>query len=481
VPSVTRNSPPRPIAGADIAAARRQWRQQIEREDLEALYEAGWFPVSPKDDPSVVFVFGGTVRGWEALLTTMGAALLGEGRRLTVLNLSQRSVASVLQSRLGEHGYSAARRTVSSVGSALGAFNVEVGEEDLLSLIMRVTHPQGGKAERLDAMADRNILETITRQLGEMASVGRLRAGLRVILGNEPIPSETSLLSKAEFREISDLYSEDVRSRTDILSRSLSLEQHLSRLDIPSVDEIGEKSSDLQVLDVDPELGIEDFDEIGEVLIELLTSHWRSAADLTSEAIVLCGALERLDSRLIETLANIAERKRARLVMLFERLRQDAPDAIGLSNSCHAFMRLTDNRDAAAACEFIGREDKYVIAQTTRQRGNAYERGHNVSVNTTWGQTRSATQGPFLFGSSTTTALNSGGGESEGNTEGRTESDSVSITEELKTEQLVVRPVSIQGLPETALFVIAEIQPRTVKLVDCDSNLVFVPRMRPYE
>jgi hypothetical protein len=35
--------------------------------------------------------------------------------------------------------------------------------------------------------------------------------------------------------------------------------------------------------------------------------------------------------------------------LLFDRLRDEAINAISVQGSCHAFMRLADNRDAAAA------------------------------------------------------------------------------------------------------------------------------------
>jgi hypothetical protein len=456
----------------DYAELRRKWQQQVEAEELEAAGRAGWVPVRPQEDAPVILVFGGTAAGWEALLTILGAGLLGEGRRLTLLNLSQRRVAATLEDFLARSGHSTRRDLIRSVGAAYDAQGA--GDPELLNWIMRVLHPHGGKSERLDAMTDRSILETVAGALGDSVSMPRLRAGLRAVLGQ---PSgDGSALSPEEFDRLVVLYPEDVRSRTDVIQRAFQLEQHLARLaaEVPEADRQPE-SLDLRVVDVDPELGHEDFDEITEGLVERLVVRWRRAEDLSSEAVLIAGASERFDPRLFETFANMAVRKHGRVVLLFERLRAEAIEALGVQGSCHSFMRLTDNRDAEAACDFIGREDKFVIAQTTRQRGSAYERGENVSLGTQWGtsQSQSLQGGLFSIGSNTTTTQ-SGGARTVGDTSGESQNVSISVTEELRTDELIVRPTEIQGLPETALFVVEQLQPRVVKLVDCDPNLVLL-------
>ena len=117
-----------------------------------------------------------------------------------------------------------------------------------------------------------------------------------------------------------------------------------------------------------------------------------------------------------------------------------------------------------------------MIAQTTRQRGSAYERGESVSVETTWGTSLTVgQQGRGLLNiGSTSTTTQQGGARTTGDTTGASQNISVSVTEELKTDELIVRPAEIQGLPETAVFVVDHLQPRVVKLVDCDPNLALL-------
>ena len=96
---------------------------------------------------------------------------------------------------------------------------------------MRVLHQQGGKSERLEAMAARAILEDVARELGESVSIARIRAGVRVVLGRQGALGGGSSITAEEFDRLVLLYPEDVRSRTDVISRAFQLDQHLARLE----------------------------------------------------------------------------------------------------------------------------------------------------------------------------------------------------------------------------------------------------------
>ena len=56
--------------------------------------------------------------------------------------------------------------------------------ERLLDWVMRLLSAQDGKADRLESMADRAMLEDVCRELGTDVSMARLRAGLRVVLAH---------------------------------------------------------------------------------------------------------------------------------------------------------------------------------------------------------------------------------------------------------------------------------------------------------
>jgi hypothetical protein len=458
---------------------RKRWQQNIDDDEREIQLHAGWTPMRLPQDPATVSVFGGTQLGWEALLTTLGGGLSGEGRYITVLNLSGRRVATTLEQLLKHFGLDPVRKVIGSVADAYG----EEGSGapgDCVSWIVRMLHERGGKEERLHAMMDRSLLEEVAQQLGGTLSAARLRLAIRVILGHEPSSAPHSSISPQEFDRLILLYPDEVRARTDVVARAHNLEQHLARLAAPSRTTSRSASFDaLRVLDVDPTIGDEDFDEVGEALVELIADRWRNASDdaLSHEAVTIVGASERIDLRVIESLATMAVRKRGRLILLFDRYRREMMEAAGLSDSSYAFMRLTDPREAAAAADALGREDKLVVASTTRQRGTAYEQGRSVTLGSSKGDSLSQTSSIFDVGSSTT-SVQSGSSEAVADSQGRSDTVNESVTEELKTDELIIRPSEVQALPHTALLVIQCMHPRVVRSVDCDPNLVLLPHGR---
>jgi hypothetical protein len=91
-----------------------------------------------------------------------------------------------------------------------------------------------------------------------------------------------------------------------------------------------------------------------------------------------------------------------------------------------------------------------------------------------WGESQSQSHSGIFNIGSTTTGTQSGGSRADAESQGKTQNVNVSVTEELKTDELIIKPTELQGLPQTALFVIEQIQPRVVKLVDCDPDLVLL-------
>ena len=96
---------------AEHATRIREWQ------DLRFAYEhqKRWYAVCAPDGVHRVDVAGGTLSGWSAMLTTAGANRLAAGGEITVLDLSEGSVALDLigfRARLGRRsaGLGAARR-----------------------------------------------------------------------------------------------------------------------------------------------------------------------------------------------------------------------------------------------------------------------------------------------------------------------------------------------------------------------------------
>jgi hypothetical protein len=79
--------------------ALRKWttaRDEHRRHQLERRPAPEWAALAPSVPCDRIDVHGGTTYGWEALVTSAGASLLGAGARLTVVDLSREQVAAEL-------------------------------------------------------------------------------------------------------------------------------------------------------------------------------------------------------------------------------------------------------------------------------------------------------------------------------------------------------------------------------------------------
>src|SRR5262249_51470253 len=79
-------------AHAEHARAYREWQHR--REVFESQHE--WYAVTLPQGVDRVDVGGGTLEGWSAMVTMMGAARLAAGSQVTVLDLSEGAVAREL-------------------------------------------------------------------------------------------------------------------------------------------------------------------------------------------------------------------------------------------------------------------------------------------------------------------------------------------------------------------------------------------------
>src|SRR5690606_12759856 len=90
----------RAAAEKAYAKAKADWERR------RAAYESQreWYPVAVPPGVDRVDVVGGTLAGWSAAVTTMGAARLAVGARLTVIDLSEGAVAHDLLRLAADRG-----------------------------------------------------------------------------------------------------------------------------------------------------------------------------------------------------------------------------------------------------------------------------------------------------------------------------------------------------------------------------------------
>src|SRR5208282_3300930 len=133
---------------AEHAARVREWRA------LRFAYEhqKRWYAVCVPDGVHRVDVAGGTLSGWSAMLTTAGANRLAAGGEITVLDLSEGSVALDL------------------IGFARAS-----GVDPLVWVL-----PEDLRSAR-DLSLDNALLERVIDVLGGEATVAGVAAGLRAL------------------------------------------------------------------------------------------------------------------------------------------------------------------------------------------------------------------------------------------------------------------------------------------------------------
>src|SRR5262245_15904655 len=196
---------------AAYADARAGWTRRRnafdarEYEEVEVLDEWGAARFSPgirRFD-----VFGGTMRGWQGLLTIFGSSMLVERRPVTVLDLSREEVSAELLNVAAESGRSV---RADSLPADLPRSDLLAGLDpaQLVDVLAEAMH-RGTTADRAERSMDHRLLSEVCRALGDDVSVGRLVAALRVLMRE---PDDSGLLRPEERDRVADeLFSDAYR------------------------------------------------------------------------------------------------------------------------------------------------------------------------------------------------------------------------------------------------------------------------------
>ncbi len=495
--SLERNEPPAPQPGEELAATWRRWRRRIEDheafERARAATEPWWHTARPQQPWTVVPIFGGTRVGWEALLTTLGTSLLAEGHRLTIVNLSEWDVAATL-TRLAElRGVAVSQAAISAQQSSVDLFEA-LSAEDLISLVLNALATEDPTARRREHMEDRALLRAIAVHLKPGVTLGRLRSALRILIREAPLTDDDAQLSNAEFDALTEMFGQEVRTGTDLLGRSYQLEHALEELSFfaqlpltressafesPSADpqdtSPGQARGHVPQLlrvEVDRDLDPHEHDLGADLLVQRLLRQLtdKNRVSGTDEALVVAGA-DRLNPRTLDRLVTLAESRRLRVVLMFARLRDQALSALGASDTC-VFMRLSDYREATHAAEQVGRNHTFVLSTTTQTRGSAYDQGTNRGTSHERGSSTSST-----FGAQFSASRSQNVGESA--SQGSSTSQNISISDSesyQRVYEFALEPRTVQGLPETALFLVEQAH-GTTTIADCDPTIALHPKL----
>jgi hypothetical protein len=378
-------------------------RRVREWQALRVAYEhqKRWYAVCAPGGIQRVDVAGGTLSGWSAMLTTAGAHRLAAGGEVTVIDLTEGSVA------LDLIGFASARgidplvwvlpddlpRLDLGLGLAAGAL------ADVLSQVASVSDPDADSGR--DLSLDNAILERIIDTLGGSATVAGIAAALRALaqVGDPRDDVASGLISAAQLDRLGVMFGRGAADRV-VLERAWVLESQLRKLAAVGTDVGAPPRSALRVVALGQRAGAAEGKVLGTYLAVALTHALRGTrpgGPWRHTLFVL--AADRLRGEVLDRLCDVCESTGTGLLLAFRAIPARVRQRLGRGNAAVAFMRLGNAEDARAASEQLGTEHRFVLSQLTETIGlsvtdttaNAYTStaGSAGSVATSW----SASQG----------------------------------------------------------------------------------------
>ncbi len=442
-------------------------------------------------------IAGGTLSGWSALLTTLAATRLSEGGQVTIVDLTEGTVAADLVALAAGSGL---RPLVWVLPGDLPRLDLGVGfGPAVLADVLALTAGGGGSGSATGGggtaahATDCALLERVLNVLGHPAGLMPLMAALRVLadVGDPRADLRAGLLTAEQFERISTLFGRGATERV-VIERALSLESKLRSLERISPVSVLLPPSPLRVVALDRRAGVIGNLTIRAYLVAALTQLLRQVpvGRPWQHTVCLLGA-ERLDGDAIDRLTAACEISRTGLVLGYAAMPASVRERLGRGNAAIAFMRLGNGDEAKAASELIGTEHRFVVSQLTDTVGTSVTDTLGDSYTSTVGTADSVSESASVSmnaGASNGRGRNSQGGFAPFGEFSRTSSqdqnystgsqDSVSLTKGInsgtswgismsralgenaslgrtaqRSRELLVEPDELQRLPQSAAII----------------------------
>jgi hypothetical protein len=166
-----------------------------------------WYAVSLPEDVDRVDLAGGTLSGWSAMFTVVGASRLTAGGDLTVIDLSEGAVANdlIAVARQAEIDPLVWVLPTDLPRLDLGAGLPRESLADVLSLVVSVSEEEGSGG---DVAQDNAILERLLDIFGETATIAQATAALRALgqIGDPREDIRQGLLSADQLERITGMF-----------------------------------------------------------------------------------------------------------------------------------------------------------------------------------------------------------------------------------------------------------------------------------
>jgi hypothetical protein len=449
---------------AEHARRVRDWQA------LRVAYEhqKRWYAVCAPEGIQRVDIAGGTLPGWSAMLTTMAAHRLAAGGEVTVIDLSEGSVALDLL------GYARARGAeplvwvlpddLPRLGLGLGLAKDALA--DVLSLAASVTETGAGSAREL--WLDNAILERIIDALGGTATVAGVAAALRALaqVGDPQDDMASGLVSAAQLDRLGAMFRRGATDRV-VFERALVLEAQLRKLAAVGTAPAAPPRGALRVMALGRPVGADEGKMLGTYLAATLTHTLRGTqpGQPWQHTLFVLGA-DRLRDDTLDRLCGACQSTGTGLVLAFRAIPPRIRQRLGRGNAVVGFMRPGTAEDAKAVTEQLGTEHRFVLSQFTQTMG--------LSITDTTSGTYASTTGPAAGTgesepvSAISAAISAGTawGMMTAKAAGDGESPAVSL---YRSRELVLDARELQQLPASAM-VLSYVGPEGRQVILADAN-----------
>ena len=350
---------------AEHAARVREWQA------LRFAYEhqKRWYAVCVPEGVHRVDVAGGTLSGWSAMLTTAGANRLAAGGEITVLDLSEGSVALDL---IGWARASGIDPLVWVLPEDLPRLDLGTGLAkealaDVLSQVASVTDEQGSAR---DLSLEAAILERVIDILGGQATVAGVAAGLRALaqVGDPREDVAAGLITSGQADRLTAMFGPGVTDRV-VLERAWILEAQLRKLAAVGTALVPLPRSALRVVAVGQRAGAAGSKVLATYLTVALTHLLREQPGRPGQHTLFVLGADKLRGDTLDRLTDVCERSATGLVLAYRSIPPHVRQRLGRGNAAVAFMRLGNAEDAKAASEQLGTEHRFVLSQLTETIG----------------------------------------------------------------------------------------------------------------
>ncbi|MEV4838445.1 hypothetical protein AB0K05_28340 [Nonomuraea sp. NPDC049486] len=447
----------------------REWQEEKDRFDRQLT----WYAVAVPDEIDRVDVAGGTLPGWSALITLLGATRLYSGGHLTVLDLSEGAIAKDLieLARKGGDDPLVWVLPVDLPRLDLGATLKPEAFADVLAHVVSVSEEH--RTTR-DLSFDNAILERVLEVLGENATISQVTAALRALaqVGDPREDLRFGLITATQLERIGTLFGRGVSDRV-VIERAWALESQLRKLETLGTQAVRLPPARLRVVSMDRQAGVFGNRVLGTYVATALTHILRQspASDRPWYHTIIVAGADKLRGDVLDRLMDACETSRTGLVLTYRSLTPTVRERLGRGHAAVAFMRLGNAEDARVASEHVGTEHRLELAQLTETISESL---------------------PGLDGGYTSTIEqldDAGGRPDEGaadlaediteSTEWGRTADKISEKERVlqRSREFLVEPHQLQQLPTTSVIVTdATAHGRRVRLADANPAILTFPK-----